>query len=195
MINYGDTIELADGSQIYKVGGSHAEGWMRVNKDLTCWTLYETLEQAMDSYSLGEKSWEYRSGFECFEEEVIDHWFETGEDVESPEPTEAVYEPEQDLLQVLRAAESASAYLEGTFPRSTRDYLKDLAYHISKLQNSIQISWHVDDVMTRMADPDIGVAKEVLRTIKNGHDASSGVSWETIDNWLEHIGCKLKERV
>lgn len=43
----------------------------------------------------------------------------------------------------------------------------------------IQIVWHIDDVK-EIADVTDEQAREVLKAVKNNHDASEGINWETL---------------
>jgi hypothetical protein len=61
-----------------------------------------------------------------------------------------------------------------------------------KLPDSISITWHIDDVISRAAGRGIHriskrTAREVLRRIKEGHDGNEGISWYTIDNGLDDV--------
>ena len=55
----------------------------------------------------------------------------------------------------------------------------------------IKISWHFDDVKARAKETGIPLTDsecgDVLDSMKNGHDASLGISWEVMDVHIEFI--------
>ena len=55
---------------------------------------------------------------------------------------------------------------------------------------SISIVWHIDDVKARSSALGHGcitdiLASKILQDIKRTHDASIGVTWDTIDAYVE----------
>jgi len=70
------------------------------------------------------------------------------------------------------------------------DYLRD------KEVDSIDIVWSVDDVFNVMYDyeekdeyseDDYELARAVLQHVKNHHDATVGVSWETLESAIDYL--------
>jgi len=51
--------------------------------------------------------------------------------------------------------------------------------------------WQVEDVEWRAADMGIEVSKEecagILGAMNDNHDATNGMSWDTIDYWLDEL--------
>ncbi len=51
--------------------------------------------------------------------------------------------------------------------------------------------WQVEDVYSRASEMNFDIseqeAADVLSTINNNHDATLGISWETIDFWLDEL--------
>lgn len=52
---------------------------------------------------------------------------------------------------------------------------------LAKQPDTIEISWHIDDVKHQDETLTDEQALEVLHLIKNNHDATIGVNWEVID--------------
>lgn len=55
----------------------------------------------------------------------------------------------------------------------------------------IKISWHIDDVLWRAKDQGVKItrkeASQVLELMLRKHDANMGISWETIDFWIDEV--------
>jgi len=48
-------------------------------------------------------------------------------------------------------------------------------------KDTIEISWHVDDVLEVRPHLSRDQAREVLQAVKQNHDANNGVTWETLE--------------
>ncbi len=55
------------------------------------------------------------------------------------------------------------------------------------MKDTIEISWHIDDVL--MQDPSLtsDEARQVLDYMYHKHDANVGINWEVIDTTIEHL--------
>ena len=55
--------------------------------------------------------------------------------------------------------------------------------------NSIQISWHIDDVKATAERMDIAItdedAREILEIVERRHDANLGISWDVIEAHID----------
>jgi hypothetical protein len=62
---------------------------------------------------------------------------------------------------------------------------------MSKLPDSISITWHIDDVLLRAKETNVQCthekAREILQLMKANHDSAEGVSWGTIDYYLSTL--------
>ncbi len=47
--------------------------------------------------------------------------------------------------------------------------------------------WGVEDVLAKRPDLDAEQAWEVLRQVRDGHDANTGITWDTIDDVSQDI--------
>ena len=52
---------------------------------------------------------------------------------------------------------------------------------MDRLPDTIELSWHLDDVLYVRPGLTPQQAREVLQVIKYNHDASMGVTWETLE--------------
>lgn len=77
------------------------------------------------------------------------------------------------LLQILLAHE----------PHDVQNALQ--SYHLH--YGEIALIWSVEDVLKVRSDLTRGEALEVLKAVGRDHDASAGVSWETIDYWAYEL--------
>ena len=50
----------------------------------------------------------------------------------------------------------------------------------SKLPDTIEISWHIDDVKEVRPDLTDAQAREVLQEAKRRHDATIGIDWDVL---------------
>lgn len=59
---------------------------------------------------------------------------------------------------------------------------------MSKLPDSISITWHIDDVLQQAADDEVEItedeAREILQLLESEHDANVGINWEVISIWI-----------
>lgn len=53
------------------------------------------------------------------------------------------------------------------------------------MKDTINIEWHVDDVMSRDVSLTILDARIILESLKDNHDASIGINWDVIDGEIE----------
>lgn len=60
-------------------------------------------------------------------------------------------------------------------------------------QESISITWHIDDVLSTDGSLTREEAMNILLDIKNNHDASIGVNWDVIEQYIIYF-IKEKER-
>ena len=62
---------------------------------------------------------------------------------------------------------------------------------MSKLPDQIKIMWHKDDVLGRAEALAIECtdlqARKILQLMSKNHDCNSGISWDTIDYYLETL--------
>jgi len=77
---------------------------------------------------------------------------------------------------------------EDSFIDEVIEGLKEIKELIST-PDIIYIAWGVEDVLMRAGEREIAIsdenARRVLEKIKHYHDASIGISWDTIDYWLD----------
>lgn len=61
-------------------------------------------------------------------------------------------------------------------------------------KDKIAISWHIDDVkgMEGYEDLTDDEAREVLELTANNHDATIGVSWDTLEVWADEVKSRRK---
>ena len=56
------------------------------------------------------------------------------------------------------------------------------------MEESITITWHVDDILMRAKDNGLDLSKDkalqILHALKDNHDSTIGINWDVID---EHI--------
>lgn len=63
-------------------------------------------------------------------------------------------------------------------------------WHISDIHG--QANGWGDDEQNEITDEE---AREVLRLLNKYHDANSGINWDVIDGWIDHIKEQRKETV
>jgi hypothetical protein len=58
---------------------------------------------------------------------------------------------------------------------------------MTQLPDEISITWSYEDVQQQ--DPTLtdDEARQVLKLMKDGHDATIGINWETIDAWIDYF--------
>lgn len=58
---------------------------------------------------------------------------------------------------------------------------------MTQLPDEISITWSYEDVQGQ--DPTLtdDEARQVLKLMKDGHDANIGINWETIDAWIDYF--------
>ena len=61
---------------------------------------------------------------------------------------------------------------------------------INKETGTISITWSIADVLTIRPDLSNEEAMDVLERVYRGHDATIGISWETLRNYAEDIPVK-----
>lgn len=63
---------------------------------------------------------------------------------------------------------------------------------MNQLPDEISISWHFTDVQEIDDTLTNDEARQVLQLIKNGHDATIGINWETIGTWIDYFKANQK---
>jgi len=58
---------------------------------------------------------------------------------------------------------------------------------MTQLPDEISISWHFTDVQEIDDSLTNDEARQVLQLIKQNHDATIGVNWETIEAWVDYF--------
>lgn len=56
-----------------------------------------------------------------------------------------------------------------------------------KLPDTIEISWHIDDVKEVAPDLTDDECRQVLQLAKNKHDATIGINWDTLQTWADYV--------
>lgn len=79
-IQYSNDTLLTTGGTITLVKAAKHSGWLYHDKGKTFYHLYPNLQAFFDTHT-PEKAWRHDPSFDNFEEEVIEHWLMTGEDV------------------------------------------------------------------------------------------------------------------
>lgn len=54
-------------------------------------------------------------------------------------------------------------------------------------KDTIEISWHIDDVKSIAEDLTDEECRQVLEAVKNNHDATIGVNWDTLKYWADEV--------
>jgi len=74
---------------------------------------------------------------------------------------------------------------------TVRDLIAHLERHFQPDDTIAAAIWQVDDVCYRAQKRGMFIsderAAEILERIDANHDACLGVTWETIDHWLDHF--------
>jgi len=56
------------------------------------------------------------------------------------------------------------------------------------MEESITITWHVDDILMRAKENDLDLSKdkalEILHDLKDNHDSTIGINWDVIDEYI-----------
>ena len=56
------------------------------------------------------------------------------------------------------------------------------------MEESITITWHVDDILMRAKEKDLDLSKdkalEILHDLKDNHDSTIGINWDVIDEYI-----------
>ena len=58
---------------------------------------------------------------------------------------------------------------------------------MNHLPDEITISWHFKDIQEIDDSLTNNEARQVLQLIKQNHDATVGVNWETIEAWIDYF--------
>jgi len=58
---------------------------------------------------------------------------------------------------------------------------------MTQLPDEITISWHITDVQQCDNSLTNDEARQVLKLMKDGHDATIGINWETIYAWIHYF--------
>lgn len=74
---------------------------------------------------------------------------------------------------------------------TVRDLIAHLERHYHPDDTIAAAIWQVDDVRCQAHDRGMSIsderAAEILERIDAHHDACLGITWETIDHWLDHF--------
>mgnify|MGYP007077424097 FL=1 len=56
------------------------------------------------------------------------------------------------------------------------------------MEESITITWHVDDILMRAKENGLDLSKdkaiEILHDLKDNHDSTIGINWDVIDEYI-----------
>lgn len=55
------------------------------------------------------------------------------------------------------------------------------------MQDTISITWHIDDVLQVDDTLTESQARQVLYLLKHNHDASVGINWDVIEQTIEEV--------
>ena len=58
---------------------------------------------------------------------------------------------------------------------------------MTQLPDEISINWHFTDVQERDDTLTNDEARQVLQLMKNNHDATIGINWDVIDEWINYF--------
>jgi len=105
-----------------------------------------------------------------------------------------------DILKLIKQAqEVASDNENGDFDGwGSRVIAKEFGYIADDLEpvvdelerqklDEISISWCVDDVLSERPNLNIEQARKVLEMVDRKHDATIGVTWETLQYWADEL--------
>ena len=87
----------------------------------------------------------------------------------------------------------ANFVLYFTSDENSRERLMEVAQeyveqdHVLKNEDSISIVWCIDDVKEVRPDLDDEQAWDVLQVVKDNHDATMGISWDTLEYAADHL--------
>ena len=87
----------------------------------------------------------------------------------------------------------ANFVLYFTSDENSRERLIEVAHeyveqdHVLTNEDSISIVWCIDDVKEVRPDLDDEQAWDVLQTVKDNHDATMGISWDTLEYAADHL--------
>lgn len=58
-------------------------------------------------------------------------------------------------------------------------------------ENTISITWHIDDVLTQAENDGVNLtekdAKTILKQIQKNHDANIGINWDVISQAIQQF--------
>lgn len=80
-----------------------------------------------------------------------------------------------------------------TSDENSRERLIEVAHeyveqdHVLKTEDSISIEWCIDDVREVRPDLNDDQAFEVLEYVKDKHDATLGISWDTLEHAADYL--------
>lgn len=58
---------------------------------------------------------------------------------------------------------------------------------ITTLPDSIDSSWHIDDVKSIAEDLTDDECRQVLQLVDRNHDATVGINWDVLENWADYV--------
>jgi hypothetical protein len=65
--------------------------------------------------------------------------------------------------------------------------LADCEFNRNLLPDEISIDWHFTDVQEIDESLTNDEARQVLQLIKQNHDRTTGINWETIEAWIDYF--------
>lgn len=80
-----------------------------------------------------------------------------------------------------------------TSDENSRERLIEVAHeyveqdHVLQKEDAIFIEWCIDDVKEVRPDLDDEQAWDVLQMVKDNHDATIGISWDTLEYAADHL--------
>lgn len=58
---------------------------------------------------------------------------------------------------------------------------------MNQLPDEINISWHFTDVQEQDDTLTNDEARQILQLMKHNHDATIGINWDVIDEWIRYF--------
>lgn len=58
---------------------------------------------------------------------------------------------------------------------------------MTQLPDEINISWHFTDVQEQDDTLTNDEARQILQLMKHNHDATIGINWDVIDEWIRYF--------
>ncbi len=67
------------------------------------------------------------------------------------------------------------------------EYIKELEKKLAHYEDNCTIVWMPEDVLCRDDTLTDGQVSWVLERMEHKHDASLGISWDTVDFWIDEV--------